>query len=330
MSASDTATDASTDPATDPTVVLYAGDPGQKAPWQRALTRAAEEAALPIRLHMEPAEVDPAEVEVMVFGAYGVVEDFTPYSRLRAVLNLWAGVEEAVRIVPPEIPLVRMVEPGLTLGMVDYVVGHVCRHHLDIDRYIGAEPIAEWERDYPPLARDRRVAILGLGVLGAACAKALAGLGFQVIGWARSEKAIEGVDCRHGGAALPGVISGAEILVLLLPHTAATERVIGTAALALMPEGACIVNAGRGALIDHEALLAALDSGHIRHATMDVFDVEPLPADHPYWRHPRATVTPHIASVTRPETAAHALVARILDIRAGRPLPHVVDRSAGY
>jgi glyoxylate/hydroxypyruvate reductase A len=314
-----------------PPVVAFAGQPEQRAAYRRHLEEAAAEAGLELDLHMDPAQVDPARVDYLVFSACGVVTDFAPFTRLRAILNLWAGVEAALRLgPPPEVPLVRMAEEGLTLGMIDYVSGHVLRHHLDIDRYIGAAPFAEWETDYPPLARDRTVAVLGLGVLGEACARALAGHGFRVIGWARSPKEIAGVACRHGAGALPEVLAEAEILVLLLPHTAGTERIMDAEALARLPEGACIVNAGRGPLIDHDALLAALDAGRVRHATMDVFDVEPLPPEHPYWRHPRVTVTPHIASVTRPETAARAILANIRRDLAGEPVGPVVQRERGY
>lgn len=320
-------------PATppEPPVVLYAGRDDQREDYARALRTAADRADLKIDLRTAPEEVEPEEVDYLVFAASGPVRDFAPYRNLKAILNLWAGVENVLRMDPPrEVPLARMVEDGMTLGMVDYVSGHVLRHHLDIDRFIGAEPIAEWEADYPPLARERRVGVLGLGALGTACARALAQHGFRVSGWSRSAKELPGITCRHGPDGLAELLSEAEILVLLIPHTADTERLIDAERLALMPNGAVLINAARGPLIDHDALLAALDAGRLRHATMDVFDEEPLPAGHPYWRHPRVTVTPHIASVTRPETAAEALVAQIARAERGEPLKHVVDRERGY
>jgi glyoxylate/hydroxypyruvate reductase A len=214
--------------------------------------------------------------------------------------------------------------------MIDYVVGHVLRHHLDVDRYIGGPPIAEWETDYPPLARDRTVGILGLGALGGACARRLADHGFRVIGWSRTAKDIPGVECRCGGQALDETIAEAEILVLLLPWTDATYRILNARRIARMPRNACLINAARGQLVDHRALLEALGAGLLRHATMDVYDVEPLPPDDPYWTHPRVTVTPHIASVTRPETASQAIIAQIARHRRGEPFLHVVDRARGY
>lgn len=314
-----------------PPVVLYAGRDDERAVYMAALRRSADRAGLAIDLRERVADAEPDEVDYLVFAASGEVRDFAPYRGLKAILNLWAGVEAVLRLDPPaEVPLVRMVDDGLTLGMVDYVSGHVLRHHLDIDRYIGAEPIEVWERDFPPLARDRRVGILGLGALGSACGHALAGHGFRVSGWSRSEKTLPDIDCRHGEAGLTTILKESEILVLLLPHTADTERLLDARRLGQLPEGAVLINAGRGPLIDHEALLAALDAGRIRHATMDVFDKEPLPPEHPYWRHPRVTVTPHIASGTRPETAAEALVAQIARAERGEPLLHVVDRAAGY
>jgi glyoxylate/hydroxypyruvate reductase A len=214
--------------------------------------------------------------------------------------------------------------------MIDYVVGHVMRHHIDIDRYIDTPPIAEWEVDYPPLARDRTVGILGIGALGGACAQHLAAHGFRVIGWSRTAKQIDGVVCRHGDDALDQTIADAEILVILLPHTPQTYRILDRRRIALMPPGACLINAARGQLVDHQALRAALDAGLLRHATMDVYDTEPLPPDDPYWTHPRVTVTPHIASVTRPETACHAIIAQIGRHQRGETFLHVVDRARGY
>lgn len=319
-----------TNGAVAPVTVLFCGKPEQRADYEREITAAARLSALPMRLIMDPDGVDRGTVDYLVFAANGPVTEFAGFTRLRAILNLWAGVEAVLKLPLPDVPLARMVEEGLTLGMVDYVVGHVARHHLDIDRYLGTTPILEWERSYPPLARDRRVGILGLGALGIACAEALKALGFQVYGWSRSAKSVRGVTCLSGADGLDIVLSQAEILVLLLPQTAETVGLLDAGRIARMPEGACVINAGRGPLIDDAALIAALDAGHLHHATLDVFDVEPLPPEHPFWAHPRVTVTPHIASATRPETAARALVANIQRDLAGQPLIGLVDRAQGY
>ncbi len=276
------------------------------------------------------SEADPAEVDYIVYAPNGPVTDFTPYTGLKAVLNLWAGVEDVVGNPTLKAPLARMVDDGLTEGMVEWVVGHTLRHHLGMDAHILGQD-GEWRAGVvPPLARDRRVAILGLGVLGTACARALAALGFQVTGWSRSAKEIEGVVTAHGPEGLRGALSGAEIVTLLLPNTAETENTLNEESLAWLPEGAVILNPGRGPLIDDAALLAALDSGRIGHATLDTFRVEPLPPDHPYWAHPKVTVTPHIASETRAESAARVIAENIRRGEAGEPFLHLVDRAAGY
>ncbi len=314
-----------------PPIVVFAGRAEQRDAYRKHLTDAAAAAGIGIALHMDPDTVDPGTVDYLVYAANGPVRDFTPYTKLSGILNLWAGIEAVLERNPPaDVPLVRMVEDGLTLGMIDYVVGHVLRHHLDVDHFIHSSPIAEWEVDYPPLARDRTVGILGIGALGGACAGRLASHGFHVIGWSRSPKEIPGVECRSGAEALDKTIAEAEILVLLLPLTDATQRILNARRIAQMPLDACLINAARGQLIDHQALLGALNAELLRHATMDVYDVEPLPSDDPYWTHPRVTVTPHIASVTRPETASQSIIAQIARHRRGEPFLHVVDRTRGY
>lgn len=182
----------------------------------------------------------------------------------------------------------------------------------------------------PPLARNRTVGVLGLGELGAASARALAGLNFRVTGWSRSRKQLDGIECLWGEEGLRAVLSRSEILVLLLPLTPATETVIDAEAIARLPQGAVILNPGRGALIDDPALLAALDSGHLAHATLDVFREEPLPPDHPFWAHPKVTVTPHVASETRAPGAARVIAENVRRGEAGAPFLHVVDRAAAY
>jgi glyoxylate/hydroxypyruvate reductase len=210
------------------------------------------------------------------------------------------------------------------------VVGHVLRHHLGMDAHIlGQDGV--WRNDVlPPLARERPVAVLGLGELGAACARALARLNYPVLGWSRSPKAVPGVECHAGDEGLVHVLVRAEIVVLLLPLTAETANLMNAERLALMPRGAVIINPGRGALIDDAALLAALDRGQIGHATLDVFRVEPLPPDHPYWAHPHVTVTPHVAADTRVGSACDVLVENIRRGEAGKPFLHLVDRARGY
>jgi glyoxylate/hydroxypyruvate reductase A len=199
-----------------------------------------------------------------------------------------------------------------------------------MDRYIHGQDGVWRAGTAPPLARDRTVAMLGLGELGAACAQMLSHLNFRTLGWSRSPKTIAGVETHHGADGLATVLKQAEIAVLLLPDTPATENTLDASRLALMPEGAVILNPGRGPLIDDDALLAALDSGHIGHATLDTFRIEPLPPEHPYWAHPRVTVTPHIASETRAASASRAIAENIRRGEAGEPFLHLVDRERGY
>lgn len=278
---------------------------------------------------LSAAPLPPEAVDYIVYAPNSDIQDFAPYTRLKAVLNLWAGVEDVVGNESLRVPLARMVDPGLTEGMVEWVVGHVLRHHLNIDHCL-AHQAGDWVRHVPPLARDRRVTILGLGELGRACAEALAALNFTVTGWARRQKDLAGLRCLSGRAGLAEALTGAEIVVLLLPDTPATENVLNAETLALLAPGAAIVNPGRGPLIDDAALIAALDRGQVGHATLDVFREEPLPADHPFWVHPGVTVTPHIASETRAETAAEVIAENVRRGEAGEPFLHLVDRAAGY
>jgi glyoxylate/hydroxypyruvate reductase A len=275
-------------------------------------------------------EMAPEVTDYIVYAPNSSVQDFTPYTRLKAVLNLWAGVEDVVGNPTLTVPLARMVdEAGLTQGMVEWVTGHVLRHHLGMDAHI-VNPAHSWDPTPPPLSRDRPVTILGFGALGQACAQALLALGFPVTGWSRTPKDMPGVTCLAGEDGLQAALTGAQIVVLLLPDTPATANILDAATLSLLAPGAAIINPGRGPLIDDDALLAALDSGQIGHATLDVFRIEPLPRDHPFWAHPKVTVTPHIASTTRPDTAAQVIAENIRRGEAGETLHHLVDRTAGY
>ena len=306
--------------------ILFAARPEQWDIYENPLKSALSEAGVAANLALDLA---PDEVDYMVYAPDSAVQDFTPYTRLKAVLNLWAGVENIVGNQTLKVPLARMVDHGLTQGMVEWVTGHVLRHHLGMDAHIlGQDGV--WRKTIPPLAEDRPVTVLGLGVLGQACAKALRGLGFPVTGWSRSARDVAGITCLSGDEGLRAALQTAEILVLLLPKTTETENLMNAERLAMLPKGAMIINPGRGPLIDDDALLAALDSEQIGHATLDVFRVEPLPPEHPYWAHPRVTVTPHIASETRPITAARVIVENVRRGEAGEPFLHLVDRAKGY
>jgi glyoxylate/hydroxypyruvate reductase len=217
-------------------------------------------------------EAAPETVDYIIYAPSSPVQDFTPFTRCKAILSLWAGVERIVGNPSLTQPLCRMVDPALTEGMVEWVVGHALRHHLGMDRHI-LNPGHIWDPTCPPLARERPVAMLGMGELGTACARALAALNFPVTGWSRTPKTIDGIPCLHGDDGLAQALSTAQIVVTLLPKTPETENTLNARTLSLLPKGAVILNPGRGALIDDDALLTALDSGQIGHATLDVFRV---------------------------------------------------------
>jgi glyoxylate/hydroxypyruvate reductase A len=306
--------------------VLFAAKEERWDQYEAPLTRALREAGVEATIGTDIAAQD---VEYIVYAPNSSVQDFSIFPKLKAVLNLWAGVETVAPNKTLKVPLARMVDHGLTQGMIEWVTGHVLRHHLGMDAHI-FNPDRLWEAKAPPLAEQRRVCILGLGALGSACAQILAGLGFDVSGWSLNAKDIDGVTCHHGDAGLKNALSDAEIVVLLLPDTRATTNVVNATSLQWLAKGAVIINPGRGPLIDDDALLSALNSGQIGHATLDVFRIEPLPQDHPYWAHPNVTVTPHIASETRTWTASQCVAENIRRSEIGEPLLHLVDRSVGY
>ena len=306
--------------------VLFAALTERWETYEPHLTRAFNDAGLKVNLSQDLA---PGDVDYIIYAPNSPLQDFTPFTRCKAVLNLWAGVEAIVGNETLTQPLCRMVDPGLTEGMTEWVTGHVLRYHLDIDHWLATQD-GGWKPACAPLARNRHVTVLGLGELGQACAKALVGLGFNTTGWARSPKAIAGVTCLHEEDGLEQALASAEILVLLLPKTPQTENTLNADTLHHLPKGARIINPGRGPLIDDDALLDALETGHIAHATLDVFRIEPLPKAHAFWAHPNVTVTPHIAAETRAETAADVIAENIRRGEAGEGLLYLVDRMAGY
>lgn len=306
--------------------VLFAASNDNWHTYGEALKNALSDAGLDADL---VTRVAPEAVDYIVYAPTSTLRDFTPFVNTKAVLSLWAGVETIVTNETLTMPLVRMVDPGMTQSMTEWVTGHVLRYHLGMDAHI-VNPDRQWVWHANLLAQERNVCILGLGELGSSVARSLRTLNFSVGGWSRTKKAVDGVKCFHGADGLTPALKTADILVLLLPDTAATENILNAETLAQLPRGAFIINPGRGPLIEDAALVKALDSGQVAHATLDVFRKEPLPKDHPFWAHPKITVTPHIAAATRAATASIEIAKNIKRAEDGLPLLNLVDRARGY
>jgi glyoxylate/hydroxypyruvate reductase A len=218
----------------------------------------------------------------------------------------------------------------MTKRMTEYVLFHVLRYHRQHDDYAAQQRRGEWTELPQPAAAARRIGVMGLGELGGAAARALVSLGFDVAGYSRGEKQIEGVDCFHGPGGLAPFLARCEILVCLLPLTDETAGILDAGLFDALPDDARLINAARGAHLNQADFLAALDNGRLAGATLDVFEQEPLPSDHPFWSHPAITITPHIAAICDPGSAADQIAENIRLARTGETLINAVDPSRGY
>jgi len=252
--------------------------------------------------------------------------------KLKAIFSVGAGIDHitADDQRPRHLPVIRMVEDGLTAGMTEFVVMQVLYHHRNMLRYREQAAQGLWREISAVAAWDRRVSILGLGVLGRDAAEKLASLRFDVAGWSRTPKQVPGVACYHGDEGLEAILARSDILVCLLPLTPATKGILNSELFAKLPRGACLINVGRGGQQVEADILAALDSGQLAEVTLDVFEQEPLPPESPLWTHPKVVATPHIASMTVPDTAARAVAENVARIEAGQPPLNAVDFERGY
>jgi glyoxylate/hydroxypyruvate reductase A len=254
-------------------------------------------------------------------------------SGLRLIQSLWAGVDRllADASLPPDVPLARMVDPSMSAAMAETALWAVLSLHRGFFVYAQQQRAAEWSVLPQRCADELQVTVLGLGQLGGAVASRLAAQGYRVHGWRRGAGAPLGeVAVVEGQAALAPLLATSDIVVNLLPLTNDTRGLFDARCFAAMKRGSALVNLARGAQVVEADLLAALDAGQLSHAVLDVFASEPLPASHPFWRHPRVTVLPHAAALTDPRSAAMAAAANVRALRAGQPLAHVVDRARGY
>ncbi len=255
--------------------------------------------------------------------------------RLRLVQSLWAGVDRLLgdATVPPDVPLARMVEPMLSAAMAETALWATLSLQRGFFDYVAQQWAGVWQQLEQRRAEDMRVLVLGLGQMGCAVASRLAAQGFAVSGWRLSLGAAStpcAVSAHAGNGALAGLLAASDIVLNLLPLTAATSGLLDARFFASMRRGASLVNLARGAHVVDDDLLAALDAGHLRHAVLDVFQVEPLPAEHRYWQHPRVTLLPHVAALTDMRSAAQVVAANLRAVRDGTALAHRVDRARGY
>jgi glyoxylate/hydroxypyruvate reductase A len=310
-------------------LVCLAAD--EASPWMALFAAALPGARLERR---EPgAPVDAAAVAAdYVVAAQSCEHLFAEQRAPRAVFTLSAGVGHALRMphLPAGVPLIRVEDAGMAPQMVRYVLAAVLRHAQRLDAYALQQDRQQWEQREPRAASSLAVGVLGLGVIGTAIARALAAQGFAVRGYARSGKAIAGVRCHAGDAQFPAFLAGLDVLVSVVPDTPATRGILNRTTLAQLADGAHLVNVGRGSALVEDDLVPLLDAGKLGGATLDVFRTEPLPPEHPFWRHPRIAVTPHVAGLTVPEDTVAQIAAKIDRLERGLPVTGLVDRARGY
>lgn len=288
------------------------------------------EAMPDLEMRLAPDIGDPADIRYLAAWTLtpGLIETLP---NLEVLFSIGAGVDQLdLAQVPSHVTVVRLVDPNLADAMADYVAMSVLALHRDLFAYLDQQRQQVWRALPQTAAQDRRVGMMGLGQMGATALAALAPFGFALNGWSRSARDIAGVACFHGEAGLDAFLATTDIMVCLLPLTDDTRGILGRDLFAKLPRGAAIVSAGRGGHLDPEALIAALDSGHLSRAILDVTPIEPLPAGDPLWSHPKIVLTPHAAAATDAEGSGKALIANLRRHRAGEAMVGVVDRGRGY
>ena len=314
-----------------PSLVPFVRDPdwGPHDELVEALRRAMPDADLMIHADIPAERLGEATVAIVDGPS---ADQLASMPNLQLVQSTWAGVEAILPALPTGVRVARMIDPELGRTMAEAVLAWTLYLHRDMPRYARQQRDGRWIEQTPVRASDRRVGILGLGTLGRQAAETLRDQHFDVAGWSRSSKTIDGVTCFDEEAGIVALLERSDIVVNLLPHTAATTGLLNADAFARMPAGASLINFGRGQTVDDDALLAALDSRHLDHAVLDVFVVEPLPEGHAFWDHPRVTVLPHISGPTSTDTAAVIAAENVRAFLGDGTMPTaaLVDLVLGY
>lgn len=274
--------------------------------------------------------IDPETVDVAIVWTLPEA-GFARFANLRAILSLGAGINQFdPRQLPTHVPVARLVDAGLTRMMIDYAKTAVYRYHRKFHLFERRTRDRSWIYIPPTLTALTSVGILGLGELGGEIAAALKGEGFEVLGWSRTEKKLDGVETFTGGDGLAAMVGRSDVLINVLPLTDATRHILCRELFSHFKEGMCLINMGRGMHVVEADLLDAIDAGKIDAATLDVSTVEPLPDHHPFWNHPDILITPHVAGTSLPMTAVANIAANIRRAMAGERLTQQVDFARGY
>jgi len=281
-----------------------------------------------------------AQVELWQAGAspadYAVVwappqQFFDEQTQLKAVFAIGAGVDALLKLrLPPQVKFVRLDDAGMAVQMAEYVCHAVIRHFRELDLYAADISQGRWTIHPSHNRADFPIGVMGLGVLGQRVAQALAHFEFPVSGWSRTAKKLDGVRGFHGGTQLNAFLAASRILVNLLPLTSDTINIMNRDTLSRLQPGGYVINVARGAHLVDDDLLSLLDSGHLSGATLDVFRTEPLPPGHPFWRHPKITMTPHTSARTLRETSIAQIAGKMLALQRGERIAGIVDTSRGY
>ncbi|KPW75386.1 D-isomer specific 2-hydroxyacid dehydrogenase [Pseudomonas syringae pv. coriandricola] len=306
--------------------LLYKADPARAERWRVLFAEHAPD----IEWRVCPDIGDPADIQYL--GAWLAPDDVqTLLPNLKVLFALSAGVDQLdLSRIPKSLPVVRLLDPGISHGMCEYASFAVLSLHREMLRYRQQQNEGVWKAHPLIPAHKRRVGVMGLGLQAQHILSSLKPFGFELSGWARREHHIDGVACYAGDEQRDAFLGQCDILLCVLPLTGQTEGILNRQLFERLPKGAALINMGRGGHLVEADLLEALDSGQLSAAVLDVLQQEPAPAEHPFWKHPKILLTPHVAAMTQPESAFPGLLDNIRRFERGEAMQGQVDRGQGY
>lgn len=311
--------------------ILFHAPASNPEAWQRAFDKAMPEAEFRI---WHEGDDGPADYAVVWKPPLQMLAPQQVARRdLKAIFNIGAGVDAILQLgdgLPKDVPIIRLDDAGMGVQMAEYVTHAVLRYFRRFDQFDVQARARQWRFLKPYDKAEFTVGILGMGLLGQRIADALAHLEFPLLGWSRSQKDLPGIKCFYGNDGLEGFLLASKVVVCVLPLTPETNRILDRTNLAKMRKDSFLINVARGGHVVEADLLEMVQDGHIAAATLDVFDEEPLPAQHPFWQEPRITVTPHVAAMTLRDESAQQIAGKIGALQRGETVPGIVDRTKGY